>query len=307
MSMSWFAQDCLLPYMADQRHTPDTLFIVCEEDWRLYRTEGEASPEALAAHMARWRSPDETCETTWDPQELYAQRCAAVPLRGEEQASRTESLRDAKVKPVGRDLYVRRRRPHASEVEPPSKELQDIVRICTAAHRRGHGGFVWLCYESTAGKNARRRKRAPAHGFMAVAITAECARKWHQEFNAKFQFKHWDIAVRDVLESEPETAERWQASFVYPPIGNYVSHTSGCEVGLGRRESSWDKAYVQEGTRRDLQNWKSQHRELFAFAPGGKQCERLAEVLLPEDGDEDLRWFTCMPQEAGVRVLNRSF
>ena len=34
-------QDHLVPYMLDTRHIPDTLFIVLEEDFRLYPTEGE--------------------------------------------------------------------------------------------------------------------------------------------------------------------------------------------------------------------------------------------------------------------------
>ena len=45
-------QDHLLPYMADCRHTPDTLFLVAAEDLRLTREHARLSPEAVAAKLA---------------------------------------------------------------------------------------------------------------------------------------------------------------------------------------------------------------------------------------------------------------
>ena len=44
-------QDNLLPYMADCRHTPDTLFFVAEEDFRLTREHARWNPEAVAAQL----------------------------------------------------------------------------------------------------------------------------------------------------------------------------------------------------------------------------------------------------------------
>ena len=45
-------QDHLLPYMADCRHTPDTLFLVAEEDFRLTRQHAGLTPEVVAAQLA---------------------------------------------------------------------------------------------------------------------------------------------------------------------------------------------------------------------------------------------------------------
>ena len=231
-------QDVILPYCADRRHAPDTLFIVAEEDWRLYRAEAEITADQRAERMMQWRYPH-TYDPVYSARELYLARCAETPLQGEEQAGKEESIDNAAWEPVGVRMYRRRHRPYAEQVQEPSEELQDIVKLCTVAHRHARGGFVWLCYECEKSKSNKQRRRAPRNGFMAVAITAECARSWLSEFNLKFKLKHWDVAVRDVLENDKEAAVRWGCSFCFPPIGNYVSHVSGCEEGLGVRDSSW--------------------------------------------------------------------
>ena len=41
-------EDHALPLMADDRHAPDTLFLVAEEDWRLYRQDCKGAGELTA-------------------------------------------------------------------------------------------------------------------------------------------------------------------------------------------------------------------------------------------------------------------
>ena len=45
-------QDHLLPYMADCRHTPDTLFFVAEEDFRLTRVHADLTSKKTAGRRA---------------------------------------------------------------------------------------------------------------------------------------------------------------------------------------------------------------------------------------------------------------
>ena len=93
----------------------------------------------------------------------------------------------------------------------------------------------------------------------------------------------------------------WEAGFVYPPIGNYVGHASGCELGLGNRPANWTARWVQEGTRyRKGMASKAWHRNLFAFKPGGKNLESLCHLVIPEKAPEDLRWFTLNPDEEAL-------
>ena len=57
-------QDHILPYMADERHAGDTLFLVCEEDFRLFARDSVCNPAALnqlataayAASSTAWKA-----------------------------------------------------------------------------------------------------------------------------------------------------------------------------------------------------------------------------------------------------------
>ena len=81
-------QDHLLPYMADCRHTPDTLFFVAEEDFRLTREHARLSPQQIAAKLAKEPQglQEMPGEGTISLEELYRLRCSVVPLVGEEEA-----------------------------------------------------------------------------------------------------------------------------------------------------------------------------------------------------------------------------
>ena len=81
-------QDHLLPYMADCRHTPDTLFFVAEEDFRLCRAHARWTPSKVAAQLAPQLAGFQEMpgEASISLEELYRARCALVPLVGEEEA-----------------------------------------------------------------------------------------------------------------------------------------------------------------------------------------------------------------------------
>ena len=100
--------------------------------------------------------------------------------------------------------------------------------------------------------------------------------------------------MRNLLQSPPEDWHWCQASFVYPSVGHYCEHLSGCQEGLGWRESEWNRSWIQDGTRRNEYDPTSVHRTLHKFSPSGPP-PLLGTVILPESegvDDEDLRWFT---------------
>ena len=205
---------------------------------------------------------------------------------------------------VGPGMYGRRKKKAGAELPTPTEELADLVRLCTAAHRQRCGGFLWLCYEAAKSKHDKGWKKAPRNGLMAVAMTAECARKL-QVYWPKLWRGHLDVAFRFLFETEPEIAKELEAGFVYPPVGNYVTHLSGIEAGL-ERESTWDYRFVQEGTRKDPDEGRSEHRQLFRFTRKGKWLQPLATVVIPEEGDEDFRWFTHnpSPEARGAKCMH---
>ena len=58
------SQDHILPYMADERHAPDTWFVVAEEDWRLKAQHCNVNPVTLAA-------AGEATYRAWNPRRSY--------------------------------------------------------------------------------------------------------------------------------------------------------------------------------------------------------------------------------------------
>ena len=81
------SKDHILPYMADDRHIPDTLFLVCEEDWRCYREECDVSPDMLATNLGDWGRAGghvsgfaSGVESAVSAQALYQERVRQMPL-----------------------------------------------------------------------------------------------------------------------------------------------------------------------------------------------------------------------------------
>ena len=286
-------QDHLLPYMADCRHTPDTLFFVAEEDFRLTRGHAALTPEQIAGQLAPQPAGLQQMpgEATISLDELYELRTSLAPLQGEVAAGATceSAFPDAEVSAM-LGFYRRRRKPTAAEMQTVSQELEDLVRICTCAHRQRAGGLVWLSWCGGAG--GKTRKSAPCHGSTLIAMTSWFARQLLQNFD-KLEFMHFDIALRNVLQKPPADWDWCQASFVHPSIGHYCEHVSGCQEGLGWRSSEWDATWCQGGTRKDPADASHVHRTLHKFSEKGVP-PLLGAVVLPElpFEDEDLRWFT---------------
>ena len=198
-------QDHLLPYMADCRHTPDTLFFVAEEDFRLCRVHARWSPEKVAAQLAPQLSGFQEMpgEATISLEELYRARIALVPLVGEEEAGALcESSNPAAEAAATLGFYRRRRKPDAEEMNIVSQELEDLVKICTYASRQHAGGLVWLSWCGLSEKS-KGRKTVPCHGSTLVAVTSWFARKLLENFDM-LEFCHFDIALRNLLQSPPE-------------------------------------------------------------------------------------------------------
>ena len=109
---------------------------------------------------------------------------------------------------------------------------------------------------------------------MTGAWAARCVLK---EFDM-FESKHFDVALRKVLQNPPASSTSLEASFVYLAIGRYAERASGCEEGLGCRPSEWGNHWCQEGARRDpllakRQHWTLHHR---CVQKGNSPSDRLA-------------------------------
>jgi hypothetical protein len=171
-----------------------------------------------------------------------------------------------------------------------SQDLGDLVSLVTAASRIGRGGLVWLCYDGGSGPRTRKSKpkEGPEHASTLIAISAWAARIMKERFTRLFAFQHFDLSLLQCLDQREFARNDLQASYVWPSIGHYATHNSGCEEGLGIRRSTWDAPFVHEGVRPSGRDQR--HRCLRAFASGDVYCD----VQLPPPAGVDLRWFTAL-------------
>ena len=290
--------------MADPRHVPDTLFLVSEADWRCY--EGECiSGAVLAAGLQSVLPPTGQLATVVGQgevtfREVYEERLREQPLRRENETTE-EVFReaDARMFYTREPVSLSAGRPGAASGSKaarakaprlaPTQELLDIVQMCTLAHRAGRGDLVWLSWEGSTG-----RKSHPSHGTTLVAISHLRAASMLAEF--PFEFMHWDLALLSALLDGDRAAE-WRASYTFPSVGHFQSHLSGCQEGLGVRESTWDKHWVQEGTR----CFKPGHRERWLMGFTKKNLDWRLHLQLPAPGiDNAFWWRTRRPDEDPV-------
>ena len=162
-------QDVLLPYMTNPRHASDTLFFLAEEDWRLYEDDQlpqeqlfEASMEEAAVSLSR--SPGHGGSSSSQPTAADEQRFLhreAVRLAWERRSS-TDAEQN------GPRWLKRSTKPARHEFLNPSQHLQDLVRLCTAAHRVQRGNLVWLCWDGDTGPN---QPMNVSHGSMFLAVS----------------------------------------------------------------------------------------------------------------------------------------
>ena len=210
-------EDHLLPYMADERHPEDTLFFVAEEDFRFYKGDSQAvvgvqkRPLTLEAHWQQLLASEAEGSAT----EIYAARqmLREATLRaGGKRVYPPESAAEPFAAAHERVTWRSASKPERWELAGVSSELLDLVHICTAAKRVGGGGLVWLSFETTRGakpETGHRRwvRGAPGHGTTLVAVTAECARKMHANFNAWFSMDHFDISLRWCLDTNDDATD----------------------------------------------------------------------------------------------------
>ena len=89
--MHFLYEDHVLPYVSDARHAPDTVFFVCEEDFRMYERDEAIGPSEVARSAAELASgepfaPGERPLLNW-LSELYARRLRQTPLVGADVAA----------------------------------------------------------------------------------------------------------------------------------------------------------------------------------------------------------------------------
>ena len=303
-------KDHIIPYMADERHAPDTLFFVAEEDFRLFHRHSACAPDivgrlteaAYAASSTSFaaRTPalreDGNEPVALPVDDLYAWRYTRqlVTQPGCDLFGPPAAGTDSWKRLVG-GLYEPTRKPRAIKavLHGVSEYLEDLVKIVTAAHRKGRGDLVWLSYDAN---NKKGTKCKVVHASTLIAVSADGAKKLADIVPDAEEFgkdMHWDVLLLRYLEKK---GEEFKASYVYPSVGHYQGFLSQSSDNEGWRPDQWNQNWIQEGTRASHAE-AGRTRWLMGWQKKGVNWIR--EINIPEKRWEDLRWFTRTTAPAG--------
>ena len=300
-------QDHALPFCADPRHAPDTLFLIAEEDWRLRETDcviASAPQQAQASGSAGSASSAAAAAVeTSDPVEPAATLMEGEPAApsGLPPAIAADASAASAWSAAANEFWEAPRRPRAADAAHVSESLQDIVRIITFAHRQKVGDLVWLCWQphGKGEKASKGRAERVRSGAMSLALSQKGAR---QVLDAMTQGTiapgHFDVALVRFLElAETKIA----ASYLHPPMGSYLEHPSGCDPSWKHgRPGCWNEAFACPGSR-PSQDPKRRRKFLGLFRPSKGPITWTPEIPI-ESKTEDLRWLTFQPEPPALEA-----
>ena len=107
------------------------------------------------------------------------------------------------------------------------RDVADVMRIATFAHRNWQGDLIWLTWVPNKQKPTRI-----GHGSACLLVTQYGFGKIKDAADRGLLPRgHLDLVLRDWLLIENE-ARLARASYVYPPIGSYTEHASECDPEL---------------------------------------------------------------------------
>ena len=283
-------QDVGLPYMLDPRHPEDSLFFVAESDYRFYPGDCISNwYEILEDEDEPWL--DERL-TEVVPPTLALEAPSPSPVRDDDPSPSPDEQELPKVPQKRKFLgWSAAQRPEskASELEV-SQELRDMVQICNRAAKIGRGHVVWFGW-CPQGK----QKSIPAFASHLLAMSKYGAKTMLESMEAgRLKMGHWDRVLRAwLVEENFQNPKVMGASFVWPSVGFYQTHASGCEPSIGDRVAEWDQSFIQPGVR----PFKDSHRKRWlACWPDNKKggAEWLEQITF--DARKNI-WITQPPPD----------
>jgi hypothetical protein len=172
-----------------------------------------------------------------------------------------------------------------------TRRLRDLVAIATQAQRANCGDLVWYSWvpvKAGGGEGQCKLSRAST----LLGVTRPGARQMLSAVRAGALGKSdWDISLRHWLATG---ADGLRYSWVWPPIGNYAEHPSGCDPAYATgRPTNWSAAWTCEGTRRP-EDAKDRQKWLMKFGQPGVEW-----VQTLQDEPDDIHWKSSWAASAG--------
>ena len=182
----------------------------------------------------------------------------------------------------------------------PKQKIVDLVKMSILAHRCGRGNIVWACWQpGGAGSEIRNIKRVNS-GTMLVMLNRVGANTLSQQMDidsastpqGPMAPRHFDLALKDFL-SNPQVNSAAKACYIFPPVGNYTTHVSGCDkyfsTGAGR-PSCWRESWTCPGTR--VEEDPQQRDKFFMAWEGSSRQTQVGSAVVDTSRCGDIEWLS---------------
>ena len=214
----------------DNRLPDDTLFWIMEEDFRFW------PPHADPDHADDYE------------EDFFGLVCDSFSHENEEAGASSSSTADARYRgpsywkkvaarpgayrpgPSGRQATRFFEAPvkGSSREDDPNfgffRDVCDMVRIATLCHRRGVGDFIWVSWCPVKAHPSRI-----GHGSACLLVTKHGFETLNEAvLGGKVERGHIDLVLQAWLR-QPGEARAAGACYLYPPIGSFTEHASGCD------------------------------------------------------------------------------
>ena len=292
-ALSAAREDHLLPYCADQRHPPDTLFFIAEEDWRLKeahcRPVTQGAKAELPADLQQRLGAPQTIQEVQDAREgcQFPRNAVLFERPAEAEPAADQAAPDPAV-PTTVPFDKRGQKPKSEEFTATSSHITNLVKIMSESSRAGAGDLLWLSWNPRSSK----RLQHPTGSSGLIALTAMAARKLVFHFEEWFpEPDDWDVALRKAASSDASFRQIMEAGYTYPAIGHFREHASP-NCGGDVRSASWERRHILQ----DTMALGPVHNaiEICAFTETGHKCVVHPGIRLPETASgEDFRWWTA--------------
>ena len=277
---SWHTQEILYPFVTDPRLPEDTLFWIIEEDYRFWPPGQD-------------RDKADNYEEEWG--EMVESRTASQKAGSSLPPSHSSSVKD-EVEPtatpekrrasrVATEYHERPTKGNSDMEEPNngfSRDVADVVRMVTFAHRKKMGDLVWLAWCPKKKQPSRIR-----HGSACILLTKFAFEKI--AFAAQtgaLRRGHIDVQLQIWLKTKGAASD-CRACYVYPPIGSYSGQVLECDPkqfgGDKTRTCGFTSGeYPCHGTRSEDEPKVGRRKGLYQWAGDG---EKRAFRSLPSEWD----------------------
>ena len=185
-----------------------------------------------------------------------------------------------------------------------SSNVADLLRMTTKCHRENMGNLVWFGWCSQSNGSAPTWL---CHGATGVALTRQGAAAVSAAMESgKVQRGHIDLELLRWLRA-PGEAKMAKASYIFPSVGSYFQHPSGCDPRKfgekqGGRPAGWNLKCASKGTRTIHDEKGQRSKWMLQWSPDPETSGKRDRTWIPFPPDTELhtenyRWRSYREEE----------